>query len=237
MKTQTIQPSPQVYARVAGLLYLTVIVAGIIAQMFISEKLVVDGDAAATTANILTHQSMFQLGYTFYLIEMSSQIAMTGLLYLLLKPVSRSLALLALLFELAGCVIKTLGRLFYIAPLLVLVDNQYLSVFNAGQLQALVLLLLKVNEQAAGMALAFFGFSTFLNGYLIFRSNFLPRFLGVFSMVGGLGWLTFLYPSLGYQVSPYLLLVGIVGGLSQILWFLIKGVNVEKWNQRALETA
>lgn len=237
MKTQTIKTSPQVYARAAGLLYLTVIVAGIIAQMFISEKLVVDGDAAATAANILTHPAMFQLGFTFYLIEMSSQIAMTGLLYLLLKPVSRSIALLALFFELAGCVIKTLGRLFYIAPLLVLVDNQYLSVFNVGQLQALVLLLLKVNEQAAGMALAFFGFSTFLNGYLIFRSNFLPRFLGVFSMVGGLGWLTFLYPPLGYQLAPYLLLVGVVGGVSQILWLLIKGVNVEQWNRRALETA
>ena len=237
MKTQTIKTSPQVYARAAGLLYLTVILAGIIAQMFISEKLVVDGDAAATAANILTHTSMFQLGFTFYLIEMSSQIAMTGLLYLLLKPVSRSIALLALSFELAGCVIKTLGRLFYIAPLLVLVDNQYLSVFNAEQLQALVLLLLKVNEQAAGMALAFFGFSTFLNGYLIFRSSFLPRFLGIFSMVGGLGWLTFLYPSLGYQLSPYLLLIGVVGGVSQILWLLIKGVNVEQWNRRALETA
>ena len=237
MKTQTLKTSPQVYARAAGLLYLSVIVAGIVAQMFISDRFVVLSDAAATATNILTQPSVFQLGFTFYLIEMSSQIAMTGLMYLLLKPVSRSLALLALSFELAGCIIKTLGRLFYIAPLLVLVDNQSLSVFNVEQLQALALLLLKVNDQAAGMALAFFGFSTFLNGYLIFKSGFLPRFLGVISMVGGLGWLTFLYPSLGYQVAPYILLVGIVGGLSQILWLLIKGVNVEQWQQRALEAA
>jgi len=236
MKTQTSRTSPQVYARGFGLLYLTVIVAGIVAQMFISERLVVWGDAAATAANIQTNPSLFQVGFTFYLIEMSAQIAMTGLLYLLLKPVSRSLALLAMFFELAGCVIKTLGRLFYIAPLLVLADNQYLSVFSVEQLQALALLLLKVNDQAAGMALAFFGFSTFLNGYLVFRSNFLPRFLGVISMVGGLGWLTFLYPPLGYELAPYLLLVGIVGGLSQILWFFVKGVNVEQWRQQALET-
>ncbi|HEY9526014.1 MAG TPA: DUF4386 domain-containing protein, partial [Anaerolineales bacterium] len=236
MKTQTSRTSPQVYARGFGLLYLTVIVAGIVAQMFISERLVVWGDAAATAANIQTNPSLFQVGFTFYLIEMSAQIAMTGLLYLLLKPVSRSLALLAMSFELAGCVIKTLGRLFYIAPLLVLADNQYLSVFSVEQLQALALLLLKVNDQAAGMALAFFGFSTFLNGYLVFRSNFLPRFLGVISMVGGLGWLTFLYPPLGYELAPYLLLVGIVGGLSQILWFFVKGVNVEQWRQQALET-
>lgn len=237
MKTQTIQSSPRLYARAVGLLYLIVIVAGMIAQMLISGKIVVPGDAAGTAANILTHRTLFELGFTVYLIEMTSQIAMFVLLYVLLKPVNRSLSLLALSFGIIGCVIKTLSRLFYVAPLLVLGDHPYLSVFNSGQLQALALLLLDVNDRGAAMALAFFGFSTFLNGTLIFRSNFLPRFLGVLSIVGGLGWLTFLYPPLGYQVFPYILLVGLLGGLSQILWFLIKGVNVEQWEQRALSSA
>ena len=209
MKTQVNETSPQLYARVIGLLYLIVILAGMFAQMFISGKLIVDGDAAATTANILSHRSMFQLGFTVYLIEMASQIAMTVLLYLLYRPVSRSVALLALFFGIIGCVIKTLSRLFYIAPLLVLGEQHYLSVFSTEQLQALALLLLKVNDQAAGMALAFFGFSTFLNGFLILSSNFLP---------------------------PFILLIGIIGSISQILWFLIKGVNVEQWNRLALET-
>ena len=167
MSNRTTQVSPQVYARVAGLLYLIVVVAGIVAQMFISGKLVVDGDAAATAANILTHRDMFQLGFTVYLIEMASQVAQTALFYMLLKPVSRNVALLALIFSLVGCIIKTLSRLFYIAPLLVLGDIHYLSVFTTEQLQALALLLLNVNDKAAGMALAFFGFSTFLNGYLV----------------------------------------------------------------------
>ena len=184
MKIQTMETSPQHYARAFGLLYLIVIVAGIVAQMFISGKIVVPGDAAQTAANILTHKTLFELGFTVYLIEMASQIAMTGLLYVLLKPVSRSLSLLALFFGLTGCVIKTLSRLFYIAPLLVLGDHQYLSVFNSQQLQALALLLLDLNDRGAAMALAFFGFSTFLNGYLIFKSNFLPRFLGVLSVLG-----------------------------------------------------
>ncbi len=85
------------------------------------------------------------------------------------------------------------------------------------------------------MALAFFGFSTFLNGVLIFRSAFLPRILGALSMLGGLGWLTFFYPPLGNALFMYVLLLALIGSVSQILWLLTKGVNVEKWEKLALE--
>jgi hypothetical protein len=233
MTTRTVENSPQVYAKIAALLYLAVIIAGIVAQIGISGKIVVEGDAATTAANILTHRDLFQLGFTIYLIEMACQISQMTLFYILLKPVSRNVALLALVFSLIGCTIKTLSRLFYVAPLLVLGDSHYLSVFNAEQLQALALLLLNVNDQAAGIALAFFGFSTFLNGYLIFRSAFLPRILGVLSMMGGLGWLTFLYPPLGNQLFLYILLIGLLGAGSLILWLLLKGVNVPRWREQS----
>jgi hypothetical protein len=231
MKTRAFETSPQVYARIAALLYLVVISAGIIAQMVIGGQIIVDGDAATTANNILAHKDLFQLGFTLYLIEMTCQIALAVLFYVLLKPVNRNIALLALVFSLVGCTIKTLSRLFYIAPLLVLGDSPYLAAFSIEQLRALALLLLDVNDQAAGMALAFFGISTFLNGYLVFRSAFLPRILGVVSMVAGLGWLTFLYPPLGSQLFIFVLLLGLIGSISQILWLLIKGVNVEKWNE------
>ena len=159
------------------------------------------------------------------------------LFYILLKPVNRNVALLALVFGLIGCTIKTLSRLFYIAPLLVLGNSHYLSVFNAEQLQALSMLLLNINDQAAGIALPFFGVSTFLNGYLIFRSGFLPKILGVLSMAGGLGWLTFSYPPLGNQLFLYILLIALLGSASQILWLLFKGVNVERWEKLALASA
>jgi len=237
MSDRMTETSPQIYARSIGLLYLIVIAAGMFAQMFIADRIVVSGDAAATAANILNHKSLFQMGFTIYLIEMAAQIAMTVLLYILLKPVSRSLSLLALFFGLTGCIIKTLSRLFYISPLLVLGDTNYLNTVGARQSQALALLLLDVNDQAAGIALPFFGLSTLLNGSLIFRSTFLPRFLGLLSILGGLGWLTFLYPPLGSQLFPYILFIGVLGGLSQILWLLVKGVDVERWKERALATA
>jgi hypothetical protein len=231
MKTRTLETSPQVYARIAALLYLVVITAGILAQMVIGGQIIVDGDAATTATNILAQKGLFQLGFTLYMIEMMCQIAFAVLFYILLKPVNKNVALLAMVFFLVGCTIKTISRLFYIAPLLVLGNSPYLTIFSTGQLQALALLLLNVNDQTAGIALAFFGVSTFLNGYLIFRSAFLPQILGVISMLAGLGWLTFIYPPLGNQLFMVILLLGLIGSVSLILWLLTRGVNVEKWNE------
>src|SRR5438876_3499114 len=158
MTERITETSPRLKARITGVFYLVTILTGIFAQGFVSGRLVVDGDAAATATNILTHRGFFQLGFTVYLIEMACQIAITALFYDLLKPAGRSVSLVAAFLGLAGCVIKTFSRLFYIAPLLVLGGSHYLSVFSAEQLQALALLFLKVNDHGAANALAFFGF-------------------------------------------------------------------------------
>jgi hypothetical protein len=225
--------SPRLRARLTGVLFLLTIVAGMYAQMFVSDRLVVAGDAVATATNILAHRMLFQASFAIYLFEMSCQIAMTVLLYTLLRPVSRSLSLVAVAFGLAGCTIKTFSRLFYIAPLLVLGGAPGLGAFDAQQLPALALLLLKLNNKGAEIALVFFGIESVLEGFLIFRSGFLPRALGVLGMLGGAGWLTFLYPPLGYQAFPIVVAVALLGSVAQIGWFIVFGVNERAWNEGA----
>src|SRR5438132_9914463 len=227
------ETSPRFKARITGVLYLLTMLTGIFAQGFVSGRLVVDGDAAATATNILTHKSLFQLGFAVYLIEMACQVAITALFYDLLKPAGRSVSLVAAFLGLAGCVIKTVSRLFYIAPLFILGGAHYLSAFNSEQLQALALLFLKVNDHGAGIALVFFGFYALLTGYLMIRSTFLPRILGVLSVLGGLGWLSFLYLPLGYRLFPYIAAFGILGSASLLLWLLVFGVNEQRWKEQA----
>jgi uncharacterized protein DUF4386 len=230
---RTTGASPRLKARITGVFYLLTILTGIFAQGFVSGRLVVDGDAAATATNILAHKSLFELGFTVYLIEMAFQIAVTALFYDLLKPAGRSVSLVAAFLGLGGCVVKTFSRLFYIAPLFILGGAPYLNVFSSEQLQALALLFLKVNDRGAGIALAFFGWYALLTGYLILKSTFLPRILGVLSVVAGLGWLTFLYPPLGYRLFFYVAPFGLLGAAALILWLLVMGVNEQRWKEQA----
>lgn len=231
------EPSPRLKARIAGLFYLITILTGIFAQGFVSGRLVVEGDAAATATNILTHRDLFQWSFTVYLVEMACQIALTALFYDLLKPAGRSVSLIAAFLGLAGCIIKTFSRLFYIAPLFILGGAHYLNAFSPEQLQALALLFLKVNDRGAGIALAFFGFYALLTGYLIIKSTFLPRVLGLISMIAGIGWLAFLYPPLGYRLFFYIAPFGLLGAAALIIWLLVFGVNEQRWREQARATS
>src|SRR6202051_3624648 len=204
------ETSPRLKARITGAFYLLAMLTGIFAQGFVSGSLVVDGDAAATATNILTHRGLFQLGFAVYLVEMACNIAMTALFYDLLKPAGRSVSLVAAFLGLAGCVIKTFSRVFFIVPLFVLGGAHSLSVFSMEQLQALALLFLKVNDRGAAMALVFCGFYALLTGYLIIRPTFLPRILGALGMFGGLGWLSFLYLPLGHILFPYVVALALL---------------------------
>jgi len=237
MARQITETSPRFKARITGVFYLLTILTGIFAQGFVSGRLVVDGDAAATATNILTHKGLFQLGFAVYLIEMACNIAMTALFYELLKPVGRSVSLLAAFLGLAGCIIKTFSRVFFIVPLFILGGAHFLSVFSAEQLQALALLSFKVNDRGAQMALVFFGFYALLTGYLIIRSAFLPRILGVLSVLGGLGWLSFLYLPLGRLLFPYAVSVALLGAFALIVWLLVRGVDEQRWKEQARAAA
>lgn len=215
------------------MLYLVVIIGGIIAQVLIADRLIVYDDAAKTAANILASSSVYRLAFTIFMIEMAAQMAMSMMFYDLLKPVNRSVARTALIMGLTGSGIKTMARLFYYVPLLLLGGATYLSAFQPEQLEALALAFIRINNQGAAIALIFFGFETVLRGWLVFKSEFLPRFLGVLSMIGGLGWLTWLWPPFGSQAFTGVALFAIAGVIATSGWLLIRGVDDEKWKQRA----
>ena len=225
--------SPKRLARIAGVLYLVTIVAAIIAQGLIAERLVSSTDASVTARNIMAHADLFRFGYTMYMIEMVAQTAMTMLFYELLKPVSRTGSLLAAVIGVVGCGIKALSRVFYVAPALVLEGIHYLSTFSAEQLHSIALLFYNVNEMGAAIAVVFFGFSTVITGWLIIRSTYFPRILGWIAVVGGIGWLAFLWPPLGYRLNLYIAAVALVGSLATIVWMIVYGVNQERWDQQA----
>jgi hypothetical protein len=232
MSTQT---SPRRIGRILALLSLVLILSAAFAQGFVSDRLIDYSSAATTANNILSHQGLFRLGFTVYLIEMACNVANTALWYVLLRPVNHSMALVAAFIDLAGAVFKTFARVFFIAPLWVLLHtgSPVLSGFTSEQVQSIAMILLRVNNTGAGVAMAFFGFSVTLYGYLIFRSTFLPRWLGVLQMICGLCWLTFLYPPLGGRVFTYAAPVGLLSVVVTILWLLIRGVDEDKWRSRA----
>jgi hypothetical protein len=227
------ETSPSTRGRILAALYLFVIIAGITAQAFIADRLVVRDDAATTAANILANTSLYRLGFTIFMLEMVAQIGATMLFYDLLKPVNRSVARLSAILGFTGSGIKTLARLFYYAPLILLGGAPYLSTFQPAQLEALSLAFIRINNQGAAIALVFFGFEGLLRGWLVFRSEFLPRFLGVLSMIAGFGWLTFLWPPLGSQAFIGVALFAIAGVIATTGWLFIRGVDDAKWRARA----
>jgi Domain of unknown function (DUF4386) len=224
--------SPSPMARITGVVYLLYFLTAVFGEFFM-RGLVVSGDAAATANNILAHQPLFRLGLATGLIATACYVAVTALFYDLFKHVNRSLSLLAAFFSLVGCAILAFASLFRIGPLVVLGGGQYLSAFKVEQLRALAFLFLELYGQAVNICFVFFGVYCLLIGYLIFKSAFLPRILGVLMAFAGLGWLTFLSPPLANYLSPYIQVLGVFAEGSLMLWLLVMGVNVAKWEEKA----
>jgi len=231
---QIAEASPRLKARVAGIFYLLCGMAYSFADGSVRGKLVVVGDAAATAHNVLAHESLYRLGFALDLISALGYITVTLLLYDMFRPVNRSISLLAAFFSLTGCTIQAFSTLFHLAPLVILGGEQYLSVFTLEQLQALALMFLKLRAQTSSVYMVFFGWYCILIGYLIFRSTFLPRILGVFMAIAGLSYQLFLSPPLANYLFPYVVKpAGALGELSLILWLLVIGVNPQRWREQA----
>jgi hypothetical protein len=214
-----------------------VIITGAFA-FFAMSRLMVDGDAAATAANLLASESAFRLALTANLVAGACYLGVTVLLYALLKPVSRSLSLLAATFGLAGVAAGAAASLLQLAPLLLLKEAPYLGAFTPGQLQALAQTFIRVAWQGGGIGMMFFGVQCALIGALIVRSTFLPSLLGVLLGAGGASYVvsslvSFTAPALGAQLSPFIVPIALIGEGSLCVWLILKGVNVPGWQEQA----
>jgi hypothetical protein len=218
-------------ARMAGFLYLIYMVTTMIAQVS-RTKLIVFGDAIATAKNILASEWLFRMGFMSDVLASVLFLLTAWALYVLLKPVNKKIALLFLLLNLGGVAVQCINMLNLFSAVLLLSGANYLKVFQADQLQALAMLFLDLHKNGFMIAQIFFGAWVFPLGYLVFKSGYLPRILGMVLMVECFGWLMypfqfFLFP--GYGVISYLsFAVGFIGEFSLMLWLLIMGAKDQK---------
>jgi hypothetical protein len=238
MATGTVEASPQTYARSGGLLYLVLIVAGVIGELFVRGTLIVPGDAMATANNIMASKSLWRIGIAGDLIMHVCDVPVMLVLYVLLRPVNRNLALLAVLFNLVQTAVLVANKLNLLVPLFLLGSQDYLTALAPGQRQALAYVFLKTHDYGFGIGLIFFGFVCLVEGYLIFKSGYLPGILGVLMQIAGVCYLTnsfalLLAPSFAAQLFPLILVPAFIAETSLGLWLLVKGVNVPKWEEKA----
>jgi hypothetical protein len=227
-------------ARFAGLLYLIITVAATIAHFYVPSNIIVPGDAAATANNIINNETLFRVGgIGAELIVLLSEIILSVVLYVILKPVNKTLSLLAAVSRLAMTTIHGLNLINYFFVLLLL-GGGYSTVFAPDQLHALVTLFLDAHSYGFTIGIAFLTIHVFILGYLIFKSGYFPRILGILFIAAGFGYLVdsfALLLSTGYETTPgFIAAIIAISEIAFPLWLLIKGVNLEGWKKRALAT-
>lgn len=238
MATRNVESSPQVYARIGGVLYLMIIITGTLGELFTRGTLVVSGNAVSTANNIMTSQTLWRLGIAVDIMMHVFDIPLMLIFYILLKPVNKNLALLAVLFNLVQSAVLVANALNLLMPLFLLGNADYLNVLKPNQLYTLTYLFIKLHDYGSGVGLIFFGFVCLVLGHLIFRSGYFPKILGVLMQLAGLGYLAnsfvmLLAPTFGSKIAPAILLPAFIGEMSLCLWLLVKGVNLQRWRELA----
>jgi hypothetical protein len=226
-------------ARIGGIFYLIIIVAGLYGEMFVRSKLIVSGDAAATANNIIASQSLWRSGIAADLLMHICDVPLMLVFYLLLKPVNKNLALMALLFNLIQTAVLVANKLNLVVALFPLSSGAYLKSFDSQQLYTLTYLSIKAHGYGFGLGLIFFGFTCLISGYLIFKSGYLPKIIGVLMQIAGLCYLVnsfalILSPSLADKLFPAILVPAFIGELSFCLWLIFKGVKLSVWENRLM---
>lgn len=220
-------------ARMAGFFWLMTIITGMFG-FIAGGRFIVAGNAGATAANILAHETLYRLAFVSNVVATACYLAVTLFVYQLLKPVNRTGASFVVLFSLMGCAAGLISGLFLLAPLELLGNASYVSSFTTTQLQAAALNVLTLSLRLNDIGMVFFGLHLFAIGYLIRKSTFLPRVLGMLLFVAGVCYLAnsfanFLALPFRSSLTAFVALGGLLGEGSLTGWLLSKGVNVERW--------
>jgi len=233
---RSVEAAPKLYARTGGALYLAIIALGAFAEA-VRGRVVVPGDPAATTAHLTSAQALWRLGIGAELAGLVFTVVLAMIFYVLFRPVSREVNLLATFLRLAGITVQAVAVTSLVAALAPLAAGAHADAFAAGQRSVLVSFSIEAHQAGFGLALLLFGTGFLFHGWLIYRSGFLPRTLGVLIVVAGLCYITnslalFLAPALQDRLFPLILLPPFVGELSLCLWLLVKGVDAQRWTER-----
>ncbi len=229
---------PGTYARVAGLLYLVPLFCAPFSMMYVPSVIVVPGDAPATATRLLASESLFRLGLVSDAAVFLSEVALTAVLYVLLRPAGRALALTAAFARLAMAVIQGVNLFPHLAALQVLHGAHYLTALDASQRQAVALFALDLHGLGVHVWELFFGLHCAVVGVLIYRSTFLPRALGVLMGIAALGYSlnglgNLALPGAARILAAVVGVAALVGELPFLGWLLFKGVDAERWRARA----
>jgi len=231
--------NPQVYARAGGVLYLIMIALGAFEELFIRNRIMVGGDAAATFANLRKMEMLWRTGIAMEMLLLIVAVALAMILYVLTRPVHKELALMALLFNVVAIAVEGAYSIQLVEALFPLGRSAYLTAFTPGQLQAMTALAMKTHVFGFGIALMLFGPFFLITGYLIFTSGYLPKPVGVLYQLAGLAYMfnsfvLVLAPQFAGQAFMIMAVPVLAGEMSFALWLLIKGVGIERW--RSLTT-
>lgn len=235
MSLPALDQAPRAYARIAGLLYLVVIVTGLFSQMFVQQALVAPGDAAATLRNIAAQPQLWALGNGAAIVLAVVATLQLWLEYLLVRPVSRQGALLFLVINLVSIGVESVSKVFLYVVGMVADGRALFGSLPAGGPETAVALSLAVHHTAFHLALIFFGIACLVLGQLIVRSRFLPSLIGRLMQAAGIAYLiacaaVMFFRPLAEITTPAILIVPLVGEGSLCLWLLIRGVDPGRWH-------
>lgn len=220
-------------AQIAGFCYLIVIATGLFSEVFVRQALRVSNDALATAHNIQTNEMLFRWGFVADLVNFVVGLPTVLIIYHFLKKVYELLLQIAVAFVVIQTAIIAVNLLNQISPLLILSNDAYLNTLQPNQLATLSLLSLNIQAQGYAIGLIFFGFYCTLIGYVIYKTNAIPKILGVFYAIAGLCYLInsftmFLSKDFANPLFTYLAIPIFIGELSLCLWLLIKGIDTSK---------